>query len=405
MDNAAMKSVLADDDDADDISDVGLGSSPDSDVNNNAADLEPSSSSDESIIIGTRGRRDQARRDPVAGAARNCGPRDGAGDVTAAHLEDGVVTGRKRKFPYDQGNRAHARLRGRSFVSRSSKVHDARIMRPNPCSAGNRRSRCGCADITEQVRRAAFEQFYSATSNAEQRSMLSKSISIVKKQSGSSRRVVVAYTIERENGERLPVCRKFLMATLDITAEQVRTVIKNTRSGHPQTTRRGGARRSVDPQKLDALRAWIGALPAVPSHYCRAKSARRYVPSDVRSVQNLYRMYRTAVPGPLRFGVFRKVFKTEFNIGIHQPRKDKCSMCTQHERGEITEEEIHEHLAEKRALSDFFAAAQQRRDEQERVASFDLQKVLNTPHTDSMLVGYSRRYGHKSGLFIYFLEL
>ena len=86
MDNAAMKSVLADDHDADDISDVGLGSSPDPDVNNNAADLEPSSSSDESIIIGTRGRRDQARRDPVAGAARNCGQRDGAGDVTAIHL-------------------------------------------------------------------------------------------------------------------------------------------------------------------------------------------------------------------------------------------------------------------------------------------------------------------------------
>lgn len=149
--------------------------------------------------------------------------------------------------------------------------------------------------------------------------------------------MVVAYTIEGETGERLPVCRKFLMATLDITAEQVRTVIKNTRSGHPQTTRRGGARRSVDRQKLDALRAWIGSLPAVPSHYCRAKSARRYLPSDVGSVQNLYRMYRTAVPGPLRFGVFRKVFTTEFNIGIHQPRKDKCSMCTQHERGEVTE--------------------------------------------------------------------
>ena len=111
MDSAVMKSVLADDD-ADDISDVGLDSSPDSDVNNNAADLEPSSSSDESIIIGTRRRRDPARRDPVAGAARNGGPCDGAGDVTAAHLEDGVVTGRKRKFPYDQGNRAHARLHG-----------------------------------------------------------------------------------------------------------------------------------------------------------------------------------------------------------------------------------------------------------------------------------------------------
>ena len=57
MDSAVMKSVLADDD-ADDISDVGLDSSPDSDVNHNAADLEPSSSSDESIIIGTRRRRD-----------------------------------------------------------------------------------------------------------------------------------------------------------------------------------------------------------------------------------------------------------------------------------------------------------------------------------------------------------
>ena len=63
----------------------------------------------------------------------------------------------------------------------------------------------------------------------------------------------------------------------------------------------------------------------MPSHYCRADSTRRYLPADIRSMGNLYRMYRAAVPEPLRFGVFRKIFKTDFNIGIHQPRKDKCA--------------------------------------------------------------------------------
>ena len=312
---------------------------------------------------------------------------DGAGDSGGVCLEDGVVgrAGRKRKAPYDQGSRARARLRGQSFASKNRNVHHAKIMRPNPCLGGKHK----CAGITDQVRMATFQQFYSAASVAEQRSMLAQSISIVPKSRGQGNRVTVAYTIPKENGERQPVCREFLMATLDITAEQVRTVIRNAKS-QPKVRRR--APNTVNPERLEAARAWIGALPAVPSHYCRADSTRRYLPSHIGSVNNLFRIYRAEVPDPLRFGMFRKVFKADFNIGIHQPRKDKCVMCTQHVRGERTADEISEHLAEKQALSDLFTTAQQRRDEHERVASFDLQKVLNTPHTDSMLVGYSRRY-------------
>ena len=265
--------------DEDDICDVSLIRS-DSDDSINPADLDSLSSSDESVIIGARSRQRHGQISrpfgcdlPDVNDASNGGIRDssqpgpavvlvpdaeahaavaGAGEVS----EHGVVrrAGLKRKFPYDQGNHARARLRGQSFVSTKSKVHHARMMRPNPCTAVKQR----CANITDQVRLAAFERFYSAVSITEQRSMLSSSIAIVPKRTGKSKRVRVSYSVANENGERLPVCREFLMATLDITAEQVRTVIKSARSGQPQTKRSGRSDAlRVNPQRLDAARVWI----------------------------------------------------------------------------------------------------------------------------------------------------
>lgn len=94
--------------------------------------------------------------------------------------------------------------------------------------------------------------------------------------------------------------------------------------------------------------------------------------------------------------VFRSIFNELFNIGFHVPKKDKCLKFLKYEQNignpEI-EEEKKQHELEKTESYNRFKAHQniQKSDPSTLCASFDLQKVLNTPHGESMLLFYSRK--------------
>ncbi|KAF2887733.1 hypothetical protein ILUMI_18440 [Ignelater luminosus] len=102
---------------------------------------------------------------------------------------------------------------------------------------------------------------------------------------------------------------------------------------------------------------------------------------------------------PLKISSFKKYFKKEYNIGIHVPRKDKCSLCArfenipESERTEKNRADFIKHQNDKDIAKQVFLAEQIRSSKDEFiVVSFDLQKVLATPHGPSMLFGFSRKY-------------
>lgn len=98
---------------------------------------------------------------------------------------------------------------------------------------------------------------------------------------------------------------------------------------------------------------------------------------------------------------FKDLFKSENdNISVHVPKKDKCKFCTKTENNlnqtktKEDSETIKAHVEEKDATYERFECHQKLHliDKDTIVSSFDLQKVLNTPHGDNILLYYSRKY-------------
>ncbi|KAJ2952149.1 hypothetical protein O0L34_g4429 [Tuta absoluta] len=84
-------------------------------------------------------------------------------------------------------------------------------------------------------------------------------------------------------------------------------------------------------------------------------------------------------------------------MAIHSPKKDKCVICikSENQESEKSDEDkikMKKHLEEKQASYSRFKLHQNIPDPQTITASFDLQKVLNTPHGDNMLLYYARKY-------------
>ncbi|XP_045506274.1 uncharacterized protein LOC123702542 [Colias croceus] len=152
---------------------------------------------------------------------------------------------------------------------------------------------------------------------------------------------------------------------------------------------------------VEETRNYIKSLPYLPSHYCRKNSKRFYLPQEFRNMSNLYKIYKESMIREdkrlIGERVFQKIFQ-EYNIGFHIPRKDKtnkqdkCAKCVrfEKEKGEKEEEKL-AHLKDKEETYERFQAHQKIQNGNILCVSFDLQKVLNTPYGQSMLLYYSRK--------------
>ncbi|XP_063216479.1 uncharacterized protein LOC134527593 [Bacillus rossius redtenbacheri] len=100
------------------------------------------------------------------------------------------------------------------------------------------------------------------------------------------------------------------------------------------------------------------------------------------------------------FNVFRNSFKS-FNLAFHKPKKDKCGLCESIKNktasGDMNATDRESYLT---YMNEKYATyAEYKEDTKETkenasliVASFDLQRVLTTPHSDSTLMYYARKY-------------
>ncbi|KAF0706736.1 Uncharacterized protein FWK35_00037535 [Aphis craccivora] len=267
---------------------------------------------------------------------------------------------------------------------------------------------------SEEDREKLFTEFWSSGDPVRQKDYLLrcvKTIDIKRKRrvDGNSRRnISKEYSLTYKN-ERKIVCLQFILSTLNISKKFLYYTVNNAspdqilskldnRGKHVPTNKK-----SED--TLKAIDEFIQKLPAVKSHYCRASSSRKYLPTDIENVGRLYKMY-TSYCTSKKFEIvsktmFRKIFHTKYNIGFHSPKKDKCRFCLKYENitsaRELTEEEqklktIHEE--EKNAVKEMFLYDQNLSKAKGNFIciSFDLQKVLNTPQGQNMNLYYSRKY-------------
>lgn len=73
-------------------------------------------------------------------------------------------------------------------------------------------------------------------------------------------------------------------------------------------------------------------LPAVPSHYCRGSANKiGMYKNNLNSLKHVFRVYvkdcKLNNKPAVSCDTFKKRWNTDYYIGIHVPKKDKCTIC------------------------------------------------------------------------------
>ncbi|XP_031339068.1 uncharacterized protein LOC116167714 [Photinus pyralis] len=269
-----------------------------------------------------------------------------------------------------------------------------------------------CAKNFTEMERHNIHEFYWGLGNYErQRNWLLACV----ENKPIRRRIQIASVSRRHNSykyfinwddKRIEVCQQYLLNTLDISQMTLRYAVNNGlhKSAKPDGRGKHAPHNKTPHKDKEEIHNFIKSLPAVPSHYCRNKTTRKYLPLELRNISFLYRLFlkhqdgngSTAKPS---LNIFREVFLKDFNLGFHQPKKDKCRICecrkdSDFKETEDSKESFEKHLQLKEKSKEMFLTDQKKglTDDSYVCASFDLQKVLNTPHGDNLLLYYSRKY-------------
>lgn len=275
-------------------------------------------------------------------------------------------------------------------------------IRPNPCQGSDCFNKCG--EISEEKRASVFNHFWNLSPQRRRDWLVSLSkIGAVKRKRVkdlSRKSKTFQYFINEGEGQR-QVCLKFLLATLDITQRYLHYTLSNASGGLAKEDLRG---KTIPANKtpehiLLSLKNWIKSLPAIPSHYSRKDSTKVYLPQEFKNVSNLYKFYKSEQTkngiDVVSERLFRKFFSEDFKIGFHVPKKDKCGKCVGFENNPGPENEALKiaHEKERDESKKRFEFHQKIHNKNNAIlcTSFDLQKVLNTPHGESMLLYYSRK--------------
>lgn len=78
------------------------------------------------------------------------------------------------------------------------------------------------------------------------------------------------------------------------------------------------------------IREHINSFPAIESHYCRARTNKKYLESNL-NIPKMYDLYVSQEEKndkrPVKASYYRYIFCTEFNIDFHVPKSDRCGTC------------------------------------------------------------------------------
>ncbi len=160
---------------------------------------------------------------------------------------------------------------------------------------------------------------------------------------------------------------------------------------------------AISDETKQMIKQHIEKFPIVASHYCRSKTKRLYLSSELTEA-NMYTLYKAHCSEleppvtPVSESTYRKVFNGEYNLGFHRPKKDQCTACTKYknstaEKKVELEAEHQAHLQQKtecqQVKKELKAAAVA--NPEISVATFDLQSVQSLPSTHASPIFYKRK--------------
>ncbi|KAK3776185.1 hypothetical protein RRG08_063728 [Elysia crispata] len=152
--------------------------------------------------------------------------------------------------------------------------------------------------FSEEERKSIFEDFWASGDKREQHHFLlrhAEELPAKRMRVGCGKRSSTFhyYFYDAKKATRLEVCRAFFINTLDIKRELVYKVLRrqSTTGGlKPSCQGKHGKQKRIGEASLQGVRDHINSFPLVESHYCRARTERKYL-DPFLSVASMYRLY------------------------------------------------------------------------------------------------------------------
>ena len=304
---------------------------------------------------------------------------------------------RKRQSKPDAWKRnvkKQKRQSGCEYVNEKGKTVPARTLKHVNCA----KCKFRCSEhFSEEQRTLIFRTYWNLSSYEKQRNFICQNV-----QENPTVRVTTNRRCKSNafylplKSQRVRVCKKFFLSTIDIGKKSVTYAMKKKQQGvFVGDDKRGKntPKNKTPDASLDFIRTHIESFPTVASHYTRQHSARKYLNSNL-TINTMYQLYREKCKKESKratgFFVYRNIFCTEYNLGFHKPKKDQCSLCTIYDNakqfGELTDEitekyEEHQRLKRESRYAKEKDKARSQNDKTFVSLTFDLEAVLPCPCT------------------------
>lgn len=315
---------------------------------------------------------------------------------------------RKRSIDFaewQRNKRKRSHQAGEEYVSSRGKKVAAKSIKPKKDCVNNCKFKC-TEKVDKNSREKIFMDFYKLDHSGK-RNFINQTTTCVTVASGKeSSRKKKSYSYYFMVGEEsFRVCKSYYLSTLAVSQKMVYNVHekKCAVSGVVDTDSRGRKSHSnVTKEQREIVIAHINSFPVIDSHYCRAKTNKKYVQSGL-NIERMYDLYNShcsekGLPR-VKSSYYRYVFNNEFNIGFHVPKTDRCEKCEEmkvkkNEKLPISpqEENSHKnHLAEKVAMRAEKSKDKSSSEKNTLLVVFDLENVINVPKAEVGSFFYKRK--------------
>ncbi|XP_031338517.1 uncharacterized protein LOC116167318 [Photinus pyralis] len=211
-----------------------------------------------------------------------------------------------------------------------------------------------CPSFHENDRKLLFDSFWKTLTWDMKRTYLSSLVDYVpsKRMKENSRRKGTLIYYLKKGTQKLRVCKKMFLSTLNVNEWIVREYSKKLHGIteaeenvlHPRRNRHSNDQRRI------TMQTFLEELPKMPSHYCRSSTSKLYLEPTFQSKAELYREYQRYCATKNENSCSQQLFNEEIKkqkIGIFRPRKDQCDVCISHKLGNIDEDTYQKHQASK----------------------------------------------------------
>lgn len=221
------------------------------------------------------------------------------------------------------------------------------------------------------------------------------------------REYTYVYYLPVARNETKRVCKQMFLSTIS-SGERILTTAWKKYDGIAavEEDKRGKYEhkaRVIDEVMIQSVKDHVNCLDRVESHYARKDSAKLYL-NNIKSTSQMHKLYvewydssRNVNTNPANIRQYRDIVNANFNLAFHKPKKDKCEVCHIFENNQFpTEEEktiFLEHQAQKKKARLLKEAdkIEALNNPQIISATFDFQKVLQSPHGEVSIFYYKRK--------------